>query len=68
MDRRGAKIIYLSIFRNNLLNIRTGFNDFLLLNAYLCDLKLAARILLDLGIYAAGNNKVTRSDAPTVKL
>ena len=39
------------------------------MSAYLCDRKLlAARMLLGLGIYAAGKNKVTRSDAPTVML
>ena len=42
---------------------------FSLLNAYLCDLKiLAARMMIGLGIYAAGNNKVTQSDPTTVKL
>ena len=39
------------------------------LNAYLSDIKpLATRMLLGLGIYATGKNKVTTSDAPTVKL
>ena len=70
MSRRGAKVIYLIFFQKWPIKNMLGpvLTTFLWLNAYLCDLKrLAAGMLLGLGIYAAKKNKVTRSDAPTVK-
>ena len=66
---RGAKVIFLSIFKNSLIILGLVLTTSLWLNAYVCDLKsLAAGMLLGLGIYAAGKNKVTGSNAPAVKL
>ena len=62
-------MIYISIFRNALLNYRTGLNGFFVAEClFVRQLPPAARMLLDLGIYATGKSRVTRSDAPTVKL
>ena len=64
MGRRDAiVIVLLCIFRNTLLNIRTSLNDF-----FIAECLFVRAMLLDLGICAAGKNKITTSDAPAVKL
>ena len=61
--------MYLSIFRNILLILGPVFTTFLFTNAYFGEVKpLAARMLPNIGTYAAGKNKVTQSDTHTVKL
>ena len=68
MGRRGAKVIYLSIFRNTLLNIRTSTDDFFVAEWLFLRSKASgcAHVAWSWQ-YVAGKNKVTRSEAPKIK-
>ena len=70
MGRRGAKVIYICNFRNTLLNIGTSFDDFFVAECIFVRSKASgcAHVAWSQHTLKQQKNKVTRNEAPTVKL
>ena len=70
MGRRGAKEIYICIFKNTLFNIRTSIYDFFVAECLFALPKASgcAHVAWSWHIHRQRKNKVTRSDVLTFKL
>ena len=70
MDRRGAKVFYVHIFRNNLLNVRITIHDFFAAECLFVRLKVFGCACVACSWHKRGQrkNKLIRSDVHAVKL